>query len=403
MSDVVPTKKRVEVIDALRGFAILGILLANIMSYSGFKFLPLDEIKQLPSFNTDLLIYKLNAIFVDTKFYTIFSLLFGIGFYFQFNKNRDNQHDFMKVYYRRLIFLMIFGLIHMFFWSGDILFIYAITAFVFVQFRNLDPKKMLIISAISFVAPLFIDVIMLLVNPGYMVPTTKLALKTYVDMSPTDIKNTFTTGSFIDMLHLNFHNLKWRWFDLLPSGRFFKVFAFFILGFYLMSSKYFLTKAFSKKLLLFYLIAGLGLNFIAKFLLKGSMAQFPTDWNDILYKILFSFGQVNLAFAYISILTMAYSTNLGKKLMVGLKYVGRMSFSSYLSHTIIGIVLFYPYAFGLFNKYSLWQIELMAVGIYALQVLFAKIWLKYFDFGPLEWLWRCLTYGKLFPIRKEKD
>jgi len=403
MSDVAPTKKRVEVIDALRGFAILGILLANIMSYSGFKFLPLDEIKQLPSFNTDLLIYKLNAIFVDTKFYTIFSLLFGIGFYFQFNKNRDNQHDFMRVYYRRLIFLMIFGLIHMFFWSGDILFIYAITAFVFVQFRNLDPKKMLIISAISFVAPLFIDIVMLLVNPGYMVPTTKLALKTYVDLSPTDIQNTFTTGSFIDMLHLNFHNLKWRWFDLLPSGRFFKVFAFFILGFYLMSSKYFLTKAFSKKLLLFYLIAGLGLNFIAKFLLKGSMAQFPSDWNDILYKVLFSFGQVNLAFAYISILTMAYSSDLGKKLMVGLKYVGRMSFSSYLSHTIIGIVLFYPYGFGLFNKYSLWQIELMAVGIYILQVLFAKIWLKHFSFGPLEWLWRCLTYGKLFPIRKEKN
>ena len=403
MSDVAPTKKRVEVIDALRGFAILGILLANIMSYSGFKFLPLDEIKQLPSFNTDLLIYKLNAIFVDTKFYTIFSLLFGIGFYFQFNKNRNNQHDFMRVYYRRLIFLMIFGLIHMFFWSGDILFIYAITAFVFVQFRNLDPKKMLIISAISFVAPLFIDIVMLLVNPGYMVPTTKLALKTYVDLSPTDIQNTFTTGSFIDMLHLNFHNLKWRWFDLLPSGRFFKVFAFFILGFYLMSSKYFLTKAFSKKLLLFYLIAGLGLNFIAKFLLKGSMAQFPSDWNDILYKVLFSFGQVNLAFAYISILTMAYSSDLGKKLMVGLKYVGRMSFSSYLSHTIIGIVLFYPYGFGLFNKYSLWQIELMAVGIYILQVLFAKIWLKHFSFGPLEWLWRCLTYGKLFPIRKEKN
>jgi uncharacterized protein len=405
MSKILPSKgsERVEVIDALRGFAILGILLANIMSYSGFKFLPLDEIRNLPSFGTDLLIYKLNAIFVDTKFYTIFSLLFGIGFFFQFNKNRNNQHDFMKIYYRRLIFLMVFGLIHMFFWSGDILFIYALVAFVFVQFRNLKPKTLLIISAVSFITPLFIDIAMLYINPGYMVPDAKLALKTYVDLSPREISATFSNGSFWDMFHLNMHNLKWRWFDLLPSGRFFKVFSFFILGFYLMDTKYFLTKAFSKSLLALYLIVGLTLTLISKLVVGGSMGHFPSDWNDILYKLLFSFGQVNLAFAYISILTMMYNSPLGKKLMVGLKFVGRMSFSSYLMQTMIGIIIFYPYAFGLFNKYSLWQIELMAILIYMLQVLFAKVWLKYFSFGPLEWIWRCLTYGKLFLLRKQKE
>jgi len=403
MTKVLPSKgkERVEVIDALRGFAVLGILLANIMSYSGFKFLPIEEIRQLPSFGTDLLIYKLNAIFVDTKFYTIFSLLFGIGFYFQFNKNRDNQSDFMKIYYRRLVFLMLFGLIHMFFWSGDILFIYGLVAFFFVQFRNLKARTLLIISGISFITPLFIDTFMLLFEPGYMVPTAKLALKTYIDKTPGEIEAIFSNGSFWDMTQLNLHNLKWRWFDLLPSGRFFKVFAFFILGFYLMDTKYFLTKAFSKSLLAVYLVIGLSLTLISKLVIGGSMAHFPSDWNDILYKLLFSFGQVNLSFAYISILTMAYNSNLGKKLMIGLKYVGRMSFSSYLSQTIIGITLFYPYAIGLFNQFSLWQIELLAVFIYMLQVLFAKVWLSYFAFGPLEWIWRCLTYAKIFPIKKQ--
>jgi len=404
MTKILPSKgkDRVEVIDALRGFAVLGILLANIMSYSGFKFLPIEDIKQLPSFGTDLLIYKLNAIFVDTKFYTIFSLLFGIGFYFQFNKNRMNQHDFMKTYYRRLGFLLIFGLIHMFFWSGDILFIYALVGFVFVQFRNLKAKTLLIISISAFITPLIIDVVMLLINPGYMVPSAKLALKTYIDLSPQQIEATFANGSFWDMTKLNFHNLQWRWFDLLPSGRFFKVFSFFILGFYLMDTKYFLTKAFSKTLLAVYLIIGLSLTLISKLIIGGSMGQFPSNWNDLLYKLLFSFGQVNLSFAYISILTMVYSSEIGKKLMVGLKFVGRMSFSSYLSQTIIGIAIFYPYAFGLFNNYSLWQIELLAVFIYMIQVLFAKVWLSYFAFGPLEWLWRSLTYGKLFPIKKQK-
>ncbi|NOX46411.1 MAG: hypothetical protein GXO89_05475 [Chlorobi bacterium] len=93
----------------------------------------------------------------------------------------------MKTYYRRLVFLMLFGLIHMFFWSGDILFIYGMVAFVFVQFRNLDPRKLLYVAIIAFIAPLFIDVVMLYANPGYMVPPEKLALKTFFDLTPQEV------------------------------------------------------------------------------------------------------------------------------------------------------------------------------------------------------------------------
>ncbi|RLD59255.1 MAG: DUF418 domain-containing protein, partial [Bacteroidetes bacterium] len=121
---------------------------------------------------------------------------------------------------------------------------------------------------------------------------------------------------------------------------------------------------------------------------------------DILYKTLFSFGQVILAFAYISILTISYESALGVKLMSGLKYVGRMSFSSYLGHTIFGILIFYPFAFGLFGTMSLWQVEVLAVVIYIVQILLAVIWLKHYSFGPLEWLWRSLTYGKFLSMKK---
>ncbi|MCK5775910.1 MAG: DUF418 domain-containing protein [Bacteroidales bacterium] len=402
MSKPIPSKsgQRVEVIDALRGFAILGILLANILSWSGVKFLPFTEIQQWPSFELDLFIYHLNGFLIDTKFYTIFSLLFGIGFFLQFNKNRDNQVDFMKIYYRRLRYLMLFGLIHMFFWSGDILFVYALVGFVFVQFRNLKPKTLLIIAGVSFVIPLFIDIIMLKLMPGYMVPAKQLALKTYIDISPQAMVDVFKNGDFGSVTQLNFHNLKWRFFDLLPSGRLFKIFAFFTLGFYMMANNYFTLKAKSFKLLMVFLTIGLGLTYFSKEV-GGSMGEFPSDWNDILYKLLFSFGQVNLAFAYISILTISYETNLGQKLMLGLKYVGRMSFSSYLSHTIFGILIFYPYAFGLFGTMTLWQVEVLAVVLYAIQVFLAVIWLKYFTFGPLEWLWRSLTYGKFLSMKKK--
>jgi uncharacterized protein len=401
MTKIHPSKgsQRVESIDALRGFAILGILLANILSWSGVKYLPLSELKQLPSFDIDLMVYHLNGFFVDTKFYTIFSLLFGIGFYFQFNKNRNNQKDFMKTYYRRLIFLMLFGLVHMFFWSGDILFIYGMVAFVFVQFRNLEPRKLLYVAIIAFIAPLFIDMVMLYANPGYMVPPQKLALKTYFDLTPQEVTEPFINGSFHDVIHMNFHNLKWRWFDLMPSGRFFKIFAFFTLGFYLMNSQYFTTRVFSYLRLFIYIVIGVSLTFLSKHI-GGSMAYFPKEWKDILYKLLFSLGQVNLALAYVSIISMTYRSAFGKKLMSGLKSAGRMSFSSYLSHTVFGILIFYPFGLGYYGQFSLWQIEVMAIVIFAIQVLLAKIWLRYFNFGPLEWLWRSLTYGEFLSMRK---
>jgi len=404
MSNIKPSSstQRVEVIDALRGFAILGILLANILSWSGIKFAPISELKLLPSFEIDLLVYHLNGVFIDTKFYTIFSLLFGIGFFLQFNKNRNNQAEFMPVYYRRLGFLMLFGLVHMFFWSGDILFIYALVGYIFVQFRNMSNKAIFNIALVAFIAPLFVEIAMLYISPAYMVPAQKLALKTYVDLSPQEVSAPYLNGSFWDVIQMNFHNLKWRWFDLLPSGRFFKIFAFFLLGFYLMSTEYFTKKAYSIGRLAVYLIIGLSFTFLAKSdYIQGSMSHFSGNWNNVLYKFLFSFGQVNLAFAYISILTIAYKTTLGKRLMLGLKYVGRMSFSSYLSHTIFGIIIFYPFAFGMFDKLSLWQVEVLAVVIYATQVLLAKIWLNYFSFGPLEWLWRSLTYGEILPIKKK--
>lgn len=397
-------KQRIEVIDALRGFAILGIILANIFSWSGIKFMPITELKLFPSFEIDLFVYHLNGILIDTKFYTIFSLLFGIGFYLQFNKNRNNQADFMSIYYRRLGFLLLFGAIHTFFWSGDILAIYAIVGFIFVQFRNLKPKTMLILGSIAFVTPLFIDMIMLNVAPGYMVPPEKLALKTYIDLSPAEVTEPFRNGSFWDVIQMNFHNVKWRYFDLLPTGRLFKIFAFFMLGFYLMATNYFVEKAYSKMRLFFYILIGLSFTIIAKSDdVHGSMANFPSDWNNILYKFLFSFGQLNLAFAYVSILTIAYKSALGKKLMIGLKYVGRMSFSSYLSHTIFGILIFYPFAVGIYGSLSLWQVEVLAIAIYITQVFMAKVWLKYYSFGPLEWLWRSLTYGKILANRKKEE
>ena len=136
-TNVTPIKSndRIDYLDILRGIAILFIFTANIPFFSGLWFFepnhPIREVNWASDEWVNFIMYT----FVDGKFYTIFSLLFGIGFYLQFNKNRDNQPSFMKMYYKRLSYLMLFGLIHMFFWSGDILFIYGLVGFETVPFN----------------------------------------------------------------------------------------------------------------------------------------------------------------------------------------------------------------------------------------------------------------------------
>lgn len=392
-------KNRVEILDVIRGFAIFGIIVANIQSWSGYKFIPFDVMATLPYYDYNETLKYLFMFFIDTKFYTLFSLLFGIGFYLQFNKHRDNQEPFMKTYRKRLGFLMMFGAIHSFFWSGDILLIYGAMGLLFVMFRNLKPKFILQLSIFFYFSWLAYDVLFALYFPEFM-NYPSLSYKTYPDISPTHLTAIFQYGTFLEVLQANWDNLAWRYFDLIPSGRLTKVLALFMLGFYLMSINYFSVYARSFKLLTLFLVSGVLLTFIS-YEIGGSMSKYSHDLGNVLFKALAATGQVLLAMSYIHILAILDEKAFFKKFFHLFAYVGRMSFTSYLTHTLFGYLIFYPFLGGLFGTMGILEISILAVVLYSLQVLFSYIWLKYFAFGPLEWIWRCLTYSKLFPILKQ--
>lgn len=121
-------------------------MVANIHSWSGYKYIPFDELILLPHHEyNDTLCYLFN-MFIDTKFYTLFSMLFGIGFYLQFHKFRNEQGPFMKTYRRQLGFLVIFGLIRGLIWSGDILLLYGAVGLIFVYFRNLSHTRLFVFA-----------------------------------------------------------------------------------------------------------------------------------------------------------------------------------------------------------------------------------------------------------------
>jgi len=396
----VAKKSRIEILDVIRGFAIFGIIIANIQSWSGYKFVPFTLLETLPYYDYNATLKYLFMFFIDTKFYTLFSLLFGIGFYIQFHKFRDDQAPFLKTYRRRLSFLLLFGAIHAFFWSGDILFIYGAMGFILIYFRNLTHTMLLVNSIILYYIWLLYDVVFALYFPDVMNYPT-LAYKTYPDISPTALVSVFQNGNIVEVLQANWHNLYYRYIDLIPSGRLTKVLSIFILGYYLMSIDYFRLHVRSYKLLFIYLSSGVLLTYIS-YEIGGSMGSFSHDLSNVAYKAIAATGQILLAMSYIHILAILDVQTLFKKAFHYLAYVGRMSFTNYLMHTLFGYLIFYPFFGGLFGTMGLLEITLLALLLYIVQILFSMIWLKYFIFGPLEWLWRCLTYNKRFAIKKER-
>ncbi|MDG1806236.1 DUF418 domain-containing protein [Flavicella sp.] len=392
-------KDRIIFLDILRGFALSGILFANILSWSGYKFLPSEAINTIGNSETDASIYYFLKFFIDTKFYTIFSILFGIGFYMQVSKNRDNPL-FPPLYFRRMCLLLVIGIIHATFWSGDILTLYALTGMILLSMRNVDPKKLLHYGALFYFTPVLLDIVYMLSFASELPNVTKTAIKQYPDMTPDAVVNAFQSTNFLDAIRVNLHNLLWRWYDFIPSGRPLKILGLFFLGSHLYNIQFFKTGALKWKNALLFGILGIGLTYASTFF-KGSAAEFSKNWYQVSARLLHETAQINLSMFYICFLAILVDMWPAFFVFNGLKKYGRMSLTSYIGQTVLGILIFYPFAhtFQAFGLLSLESIYYIGCGMLAFQLLYSNLWFRYFKFGPVEWLWRCATLKKWLPIR----
>lgn len=396
---IAPVTKRIELLDVIRGFALVGILFANILSWSGIKFLDFDVIISFGNIENDKMLYNILKYFVDTKFYTIFSLLFGIGFGLQISKNIDNP-AFPPLYARRLSLLFIIGLIHALLWSGDILMLYALMGFIMLGIRKISQPMQLKLALILFATPLLLDIIYMYTFASQIPDITPIALKMYPDMLPEEVVAGFQSMNFVTVFKINFHNIMWRWYDFIPSGRPFKVLGLFLLGSYLYSSGYFTEKVRKIKTLIVWLVLGFGLTYLAM-TLKGGVSSYSKSWSDILYKLIHEVGQISLALSYISIIAIVLNKFPNLFIWDALKAYGRMSLTSYIGQSLLGIIAFYPIiGFDYYGSLSLESIYYIGFIILICQIAFSMLWFRWFKFGPIEWAWRCLTYKKLFPILK---
>ena len=152
--------ERSDILDVLRGFALLGVLLDNIFGFTGWGFLTQPMREALPTWPADGIVGLSELTFINGKFYSLFSLLFGIGFSIILIRNEQKGINPLKIFYRRLFILLLIGALHLFgLWEGDILFLYALIGFILPLFRKCSDKTLIITAAALILSPIILDCI----------------------------------------------------------------------------------------------------------------------------------------------------------------------------------------------------------------------------------------------------
>lgn len=398
--DVALAKKsnRIEVIDVLRGFTLLGIILVHFTEqyYAGQ---PPKVHENYGAHNlADMIVLGFIGIFISGKFFMIFSFLFGMSFFIQLDKS-DDSPAFLFRFAWRLIVLFIIGLVHHLHYRGDILTIYAVLGFGLLLCYKLPDKFLLVLALL-----LVVD------TPAILQRTFDILLSNSASPFPIgDEKeleiyySTLKSGSYLDMLRANFYEFKSKFDFQILSGRLYITMGLFLLGLYAGRKKVFENIPFFKKLIrlglwmLLGCVVFAGLLALIIFVAKVEMSQAV---QFLLGGTVYDVFNIALAAIYVGLIVTAFQREKWHRRLMNFYEVGRMGLTSYLMQALIGTWLLFSYGLALLGNFgaSVWAaISLM---VFILQIIFSKWWLGRFQYGPVEWLWRSLTYFKVWPLKK---
>ncbi|MEO7211445.1 DUF418 domain-containing protein [Mucilaginibacter sp.] len=400
--------ERAGILDALRGFAILGIFLDNVFSFTGYGFFSMAEREALPTFYADGVLGALEMAFVHGKFYSIFSLLFGIGFSIILVRNQQRGINPLKVFYRRLFILLLIGSAHLFLlWEGDILLLYALIGCLLPLFRKCSDKSVLILGVALIASPIVIDVVKVLLNARPFEFINQLG-------QSIDKSNGLPGNSSLSQYLYrdgagwkewrNWQASAWayRFWYLLTTNRIPKVLGMFLFGLYAGRKMIYANLAdytgMFKKLRKWGFMVGIP-GSIAMTLFEFDEKNIPNAWG-LVDSVLYAISVVPLCLAYVSAICLFWIRTKGSNKWQLLAPVGRMALTNYLMQTILSIIIFYGLGFGVAGKIGPAVFFPIAFAIYIGQVIYSNWWFKHFNYGPMEWLWRQLTYGKRLPFRK---
>ena len=389
--------ERIEILDVLRGLAVGGILIGNMQWFSGYGLMPPALVRQGPL--ADQATHFLVHFFVEGKFYSIFSFLFGFGFALQIARAEERGDLKASLFKRRLFWLLVIGLLHAYLlWSGDILSIYAVTGFVLILFRKKTNDALLRWAFVLLAIPILTYILLYILFVAYVPPGAVAKLDAaQIDFWKATVRRVPQSSYLQIITGYNLNMIAGRYASLIFEMRLPKLLAMFLLGSYAYRRGFFQNlsnhRPFIRRVLIYGLILGVVGN-VAFAAFAGAEAVFPPSPAGIVGVISYAFGVPALALGLVALVATLWQKTAWRRVLVWLAPVGRMALTNYLLQTVICVFIFYGYGFGQFGRFGARAATLTALAIFIFQVFVSALWLKYFAYGPMEWIWRQLTYGR---------
>jgi uncharacterized protein len=393
------TKSRIEIIDVLRGITLLGIIMVHFMEqyYAGMH--PESHQDFEIKFLGDQIMQVFIGIFISGKFYLIFSFLFGLSFFIQLNNSESDTKFFIRFFWR-LVILCAIGFVHHLHYRGDILTIYAMLGVGLLICYKL-PDKFLLILALA----LAINVPSLIVRGIQSITQPQLEIQQLFGGS-NDVNEkyfeTLKSGSYLDVLKANLQEFEFKYQFQVVSGRIYITMGLFLLGLYAGRKRIFenwveYLPQFKKSLKSsLWVIVGLVLFGLVFF--GGAEAvkiKLPEIVQWTVGGFLLDIFNLTLAVIYVAGIMLLFNKSNWHRRLMHFYSVGRMGLTTYLMQTLFGVLLFFGFGVGLLGDVGVLVTVGIGILIFIGQIYFSKWWLTRYRYGPVEWLWRSLTYLKV--------
>lgn len=404
--------ERLVTLDALRGFAVMGILAMNIVAFAMPEMAYITPIASVPQHGADNFSWLLSFVLVDGKMRGLFSLLFGASMLLIADRAAAKGESAAQVHYRRMVWLAIFGLCHFFFiWFGDILFLYAVVGSIAFLSRRWDVRKLIVwaLGVYVFTALVYTGIFgaLLFLEFAASAPgAPPEAVKAYQEIMADPGMNgdgskelALYTGGYGAILAHRFD--EWMMPLVLVVQSIGETLPLMWLGMALFKSG-FLTGARDdadyRRWAVRLVPAGLALTLAA-----GLVVQ-ALDFRTIpALAAIFGWSMIPrlmLTIGYAALLVLAIRALAGTGLLDRVVAAGQAAFTNYLGTSIIMTTIFYGYGLGLFGSVPRAYLWLFCLGMWAIMLLWSKPWLQRFRYGPLEWLWRSLARGRVQAMRR---
>lgn len=398
-------------VDVLRGFAVFGILTMNIISFA----MPAAAYRNPNSFHGDSvvnhIIYSFFHIFADQKAMGLFSLLYGASAMLLIKKLKEQQRGVKRYYYSRTLWLLAIGFAHgVLVWSGDILFIYALCGLLLFPFYRLWPSLQFALGLLVFLSALTIDQ-----RGQAFLDSLSPQTITYLDetiWSPTNFEIAYEAeyirGPWLTQVNVRFQNpetfqtpaMHTLSTQILYQG-YVRAFGLMLIGMALYSWGV-LSGAWPRKFYRYLAVMGVGGG--ASLSAFGLIQLYQSDWS-------FRYGMFEgmrfnhvatllLVGGYVGVVLLWFQSGRGQRFLRGMAAVGRMAFTNYLMQSLLCTALFYGFGLALFATFTRLELLIIVASVWALQYFLSRWWLTHFYFGPMEWVWRALTYFRWPRLRR---